>query len=158
MEHLSVKKGEDVIAPNSCDFPSPSYLHCVRIEKLRDTLHLCDAVPAELCPNQLSLAAHNHLHPAGYLLPADVLSEAIVSSVERPFGEPGKVKDGVPQGLAGNGAAVDGGTAYHSVAFNHDGAFSQLRRIDGTLLPRRAASDDNQIVMLSTHGFDSIQS
>src|SRR5437868_4159124 len=142
MEHLSVKNGEDVIAPNSCDFPSPSYLHCVRIEKLRDTLHLCDAVPAELCPNQLSLAAHNHLHPAGYLLPADVLSEAIVSSVERPFGQPGKVKDGVPQGLAGNGAAVDGGTAYHSVAFNHDGAFSQLRRIDGTLLPRRAASDD----------------
>ncbi len=55
--------------------------------------------------------------------------------------------------LLGTVPLLDGRPAHHPVAYDHGDAFSQFRRVDGALLPRGAAANDNQFVMLISHDF-----
>jgi hypothetical protein len=46
---------------------------------------------------------------------------------------------------------VDGNATHHPVALNHGDPLPQFRRVDGALLPRRSAPNNNQIVVLISH-------
>ena len=94
----------------------------MRIEESGSAIKRYNSVATELRSDKMGFARHNHPNSSGNLLPADLLSETIVLSVERPFVEACHIKDGIPQSLTRNSATVDGGSAYHGT-FNDGDPF-----------------------------------
>src|SRR5581483_9799938 len=66
-------------------------------------------------------------------------------------GDAGQMKNRFAQGLAGNGAGVDGCATKHVVLLDNDDALTKLGGLNSRLLARGAGPDDGTIKM--SHGF-----
>ncbi len=62
------------------------------------------------------------------------------------------MQDGLPHGLAGNGAGIDASAAYDFALLNHGHAAAALRALDGGTLARRARANNDEIVITHSKG------
>ena len=98
--------------------------------------------------NYIGLAGNHRVHPEGQILQGNVAVPAIIGAVESFHSQPGQLKDGFADALAGNRTGVDANTAHHQGAVDHGYAFPQLGCGDGAFLARGPAADYDEIKVL----------
>src|SRR5690606_13718090 len=107
-----------------------------------------DVVAQQLVADHLDLAPDHVLGARQQVGDRDVALDPVARAVQVALGEPGEVEDRLPQRLGRDRAGVDADAAHHAPAFRHADALAQLRGRDRGLLPARAGSDDEQVVVV----------
>ncbi len=125
-------------------------LHVVRIQKAGGSRHDFDAVAGQLRANHIDLRLDDVEGPEGKIGHGDRVFHAIIDAVDALILISGKMKDGFADGLAGDCASVDGGSADHFQLFNKRGSLSELRRLNRGPLASRSRTNHDEIVFL--HG------
>jgi hypothetical protein len=121
------------------------------IEESRGPLDHGDAVAAKLRFYHFDLAGHDCLCPEDQILHRDLIFDGVAPAVEGSKPEPAQVQDRFPERFAGNRAGVDTHTAHCAAPLDDGDAPVQFRRANRRLLSGRAASYNDQVVLLSVH-------
>src|SRR5262249_24514370 len=108
-----------------------------------------DEVALELVLNHLKLPLDHFRHAEHQVLDLDLGFDAISAAVESALTEPGKIKRGLAQRLAGNSAGVETDAPEVEVLVRNGDAFAGLRCLQRGVVPGWSAPDHYQVVVVS---------
>ena len=128
-------------------------LHAMGVKKARIAFVNRDPVAPQLRLDDLNLARHYRVGTEDEVFHADAVFYGITAAVEGTLAQSAEVEDGLAKGLAGDGASVDTDAADGALALDDGDLLAQLGRADGSLLSRRAAADDDEVVDGVVDGF-----
>src|SRR6266851_5169374 len=104
-----------------------------------------DVVECEIFQNALALHIDDLTLMVHEIVDGEIFLERIIDPVKAALLEAGKVERGFAKGLAGNGASVDATAAHMFGALDNGDAFAEIGGLRAALLPRRAATDHDEI-------------
>src|SRR3989338_799310 len=123
----------------------------MRVKKRSPAIDDGDPVALKLVLDYTHLVADGDRQPLHQVVDREMLFETVALAVESTLRPAGEVEHRLAQGLAGDGAGMDGNTAHHVAPFDDGRAFTELGGLNGGPLAGRAATDDQEIVI--KHGF-----
>ena len=121
-------------------------LDAARIEKARGAGDDVDAVARELGANHVDFCFDDVERAEGEIGHGDGFLHPVVDAINALVLIAGKMQDGFANGLAGNGAGVDGGAADDFEFFNQSGALAEFCGLDGGALACGSGTHDDEIV------------
>jgi hypothetical protein len=122
----------------------------VRIDETGGAEPEVDIVARHLVLDDLDFPVDDVVGAEGEIFHRDVLFDAITGAIQAALMETRQIECGLAERFAGDGAGVGADAADDPFAFDDADFFPQLGSLDGSFLPCRAGSDDQQIVV--SHG------
>src|SRR5262249_18022597 len=138
--------GNDDLVAGQGEGTRPGNLEGMWIEERGRSFDHLDAVAPKLVAHDGALVLDHVLRPPEQVVNRHGARDAVRVAVDRPLCEAGQIQDRGPSGLRRDRAAVGADAAERLVALDQRDAASELRTLDGGLLPGRARSDDEQVV------------
>ncbi len=122
----------------------------MRTDKAGRSSQNVDAVAGKLRAKHIDFSLDHVERAEGEIRHGDRFLDAIVDAVNALILVAGKMQDRLADGLAGDRAGVNGGSADHFQLFNERGSFSKLRRLNRGALSAGPRTDNDEIVLF--HG------
>ncbi len=127
-------------------------LNAIRIEEAGGAGDDIDAVAGELCLDDVDFGFDDVECAEGEVGHADMFLHAVIGAINALVLVAGEMKDGFANGLAGDGAGIDGGAADNFESLDKGGAFAEFGGLNGGALAGRPGTNDDEIVLLHKRG------
>ena len=142
---------QNVVRVKHVRFGRALHFDRIGIEELGGAAKQVDPIAAQLVAHDAGFPFDDLRNAGGQIANGDAILDDVIVPVKRAMAESGQVKNGFAQGLAGNGATVNTDPADHVVSIDHGHALAELRGGNGAFLARRAAANDDEVVLNRMH-------
>ena len=120
----------------------------MRVDERGMSLENVNAVARELGAVDVVLLLDHVVAAEHQVVDGDRLLDAVGMAVEPALLEAGEVQHGLAQRLRRDGARVDADAAHAGQALYDGGAAAELGGLDGGVMPRRAAAEDDELILV----------